>query len=310
MCDQIIDAHSIQRSKSLRQICDQVHKVQTFYAGRLDNDGRLTQQPKGWREASTFTGFCSKHDNETFAPIEKVEFTGTPEQGFLLAYRALCHEIYQKEGARNAENLIADLPISVPPEMMEWMQQSVDEALRILEPATQKALIDQSRLKSTMDAQLLSKTYTGWSGATISFTGDLCLTSVGVITPRLDLVGNVLQSLDEKSDLESLMVSLISTDNGGTLSFFWQTNQSAPRRFVESLLARPVDELPSYIVQVIFAHLENTFFSSSWWNSLNDDDRQHLEGLASITNPYFAPIEFSPSTFVPWQVTNVHSFQI
>ena len=52
----------------------------------------------GWglREASTFNAFCDRHDGKAFEVLEKEEFSGSKEQIFLIAYRAICWELYQK----------------------------------------------------------------------------------------------------------------------------------------------------------------------------------------------------------------------
>lgn len=39
------------------------------------------------------------HDDSIFAPLEKVPFVGTPQQCFLLGYRALGRELYTKTAA-------------------------------------------------------------------------------------------------------------------------------------------------------------------------------------------------------------------
>lgn len=58
----------------------------------------MTRRPNlvGLKQASTFTGFCGRHDDVTFAPLEKRPFEGTDEQIFLLAYRVLCLELFLK----------------------------------------------------------------------------------------------------------------------------------------------------------------------------------------------------------------------
>ena len=53
-------------------------------------------QQLGVNRASTFTGFCSKHDNAIFAPLEKTPFARTP-RCFLLAYRTLARELHLKQ---------------------------------------------------------------------------------------------------------------------------------------------------------------------------------------------------------------------
>jgi hypothetical protein len=65
----------------------------------MKDHGVVAPKLVGTRRASTFTGFCSRHDDAIFAPLEKQVFSGTPEQCFLLGYRALTREIYTKDAA-------------------------------------------------------------------------------------------------------------------------------------------------------------------------------------------------------------------
>ena len=94
----IVKAHTVPQA-SLSRIAIDGH-VLSFLpnATNLEKYGAaLPPQRRGIRLASTFTGFCAKHDDSVFAPLEKVPFTGTSEQCFLLAYRALARELYLKK---------------------------------------------------------------------------------------------------------------------------------------------------------------------------------------------------------------------
>ena len=52
----------------------------------------------GIKDASTFRGFCSKHDNESICSSRKGKRSvGTTEQIALLGYRAVCYELLMKE---------------------------------------------------------------------------------------------------------------------------------------------------------------------------------------------------------------------
>jgi hypothetical protein len=75
--------------------------VFTFFKSNRSS-GHITPREVGWREASTFAGFCDIHDKELFAPLDDKKFSNTPEECFLIAYRAICHEFYQKKAAVKA----------------------------------------------------------------------------------------------------------------------------------------------------------------------------------------------------------------
>jgi hypothetical protein len=93
----IVRAHTIQRSGGLSRIARSGH-VYSFQASLFD---RLADKEDrafllGVRSASTFTGFCGLHDTTLFRPLETQPFIPTPEQVTLLAYRAVCMEVFAR----------------------------------------------------------------------------------------------------------------------------------------------------------------------------------------------------------------------
>jgi hypothetical protein len=303
VCNAIVGAHSIQRSRILQQIVDREKRVSTFSPIRVDDRGRIRVKRVGWREASTFTGFCGKHDASTFGPIENAQFSGTKQQCFLLGYRALCHEIFQKTGALKASPEVRRLvDRGVPPSV----QRERQELFANLAAAQGKGLSDSRKLKTVMDKDLLAGSYEDWSSAIVEFDGNLCISCTGVMNPDYDLEGHRLQVLhDDEHVLESLMFGMAATDAGGAAVFTWLKKDPAPEAFIKSLLQKKEDLLPSILVQFMFTFIENTFFSARWWDSLSETHQDHLAALARISNPYYGSFQFLPSKLVPWKITNI-----
>ena len=111
----IAKAHTVPKSSSLKLIARNGH-VSSFNPANhpFDENGQLKNpqevRPELWsiNKASTFSGFCSRHDDAIFAPLEKQAFSGTPEQCFLLGYRAMTRELYAKHAAIRNLNLLRD----------------------------------------------------------------------------------------------------------------------------------------------------------------------------------------------------------
>lgn len=61
---------------------------------RLDGGPQVDLVRRGRNMATTFTGLCSHHDHQIFAPIENQELEVSTEQLFLLAYRAGYRELH------------------------------------------------------------------------------------------------------------------------------------------------------------------------------------------------------------------------
>lgn len=94
-CDKAaIRAHSIQNARTLDLIVTDNHVI--ALRPRMSQKGvEINFELVGRNHASTFTGFCSQHDRDIFAPID-TEALGTVnrEQLFLLAYRAVTFELH------------------------------------------------------------------------------------------------------------------------------------------------------------------------------------------------------------------------
>ena len=114
----IIKSHTIQRSGGLSRI-SRDGQVHTFvkHMGIFDDstwDPESGPRTLGVRRASTFTGFCNRHDNILFEPIEKRPFNGEPAQIALLAYRAICYQYFHKQRALFASSLRREMDKGFP----------------------------------------------------------------------------------------------------------------------------------------------------------------------------------------------------
>ena len=120
----------------------------------------------------------------------------------------------------------------------------------------------------------------------------------------MDLDGHCLQMLEDPDPewQETLQCGVLAAGGGGAVVMLWPKNQSAPRRFVSSLLTKGQHALPGLLVQFMFAYIENTFFSTEWWESLAPGERQQLAMLARTPNPHYTPFAYSGAHFVPWEI--------
>ena len=299
ICGKIIAAHTIQRQGALAKLVDKSGHYLTFYqqpANKL-----LEPQRRGWREASTFAGFCDRHDSSTFAPLEKYPFTGTAEQCFLLAYRAECHELYQKQASSRTQNTILSLvDRGMSPEdqmIMQTRQQIVGDGVK-------KGLSDSRHYKRIMDAEFIERRFDAYAKLFIQFEGDIVVAGTGASTTNRSLSGEELFSLhDPNALIPRLYVGVVPSKSGGAAVLIWRRNDSVTERFIRDLYQLPRKELSSVIVQFIFAYIENTYFSDKWWSTLTSEEQAHVRTLATMGNPYYTAWSYRKLT-LPWQVTN------
>lgn len=302
-CNGIIDAHTVQRARTLQQLLDAKNHVMTFYPAELDARKLLRTHSRGWRQASTFTGFCGIHDASTFAPLENQPFEFSAKAAFLLSYRALCHELYQKQSAaRSLSALSPMLDKGQPPDVQREIQRQ--NSIRLA--GANKAIDDLQDAKIIADRSLISGRYAEWRFACVEFSGSLSLATTGAPTPTTDLEGEPLQTLhDPNAHLQHLFLSIVSCPVGAAVVFGWRRDHAAPRRMVESLLAVPEDLLATYIVQYVFAHLENVCFAKRWWDSLDPDSQLQVRRLAGIASPYYSPPNYTEHALVPWRLNTI-----
>ena len=300
-CGKIIEAHTIQRAGGLAGIVDQTGHVLSFY--RYDSRASGRPHAVGWREASTFAGFCQRHDGETFRPLEQKPFVGSDEQCFLLAYRAQCHELYQKQASERSHDPIRQLIDRGQP---REVQREIQQYQSVFGSGVRKGLEDARTHKARMDAELLGARYSDWERLFVKFEGPLCVVSTGAATPNRNLAGEELQAIhDVTSRLQPLYFGVTPTESGGAVVFLWRPEDEAPRRFMQDLKGLALDALPSALIQFMFAYVENTFFAAGWWNGLSERVQSHLAHLAQMSNPYYLDWAYIPGEFLPWRVTGV-----
>jgi hypothetical protein len=107
-CDKTaIRAHSIQNARTLDLIVADNHVI-ALRPRASQNGIEINFESVGRNNASTFTGFCSQHDSDIFAPIDKGTLDPTNrEQLFLLGLpccdvRASCN---YREGRENTPDV-------------------------------------------------------------------------------------------------------------------------------------------------------------------------------------------------------------
>src|SRR5689334_10413903 len=101
-----IKAHTVPRS-SLRKIArdGHVYRISGDLPTLIKTQGKLSPRLIGINKASIFTGFCAHHDHTTFQPFEDGSYKSIAQASFLLGYRALCLELFNKLGAASLEKI-------------------------------------------------------------------------------------------------------------------------------------------------------------------------------------------------------------
>ena len=296
-CTAIARAHTVPKS-SIRQIARD-GKVYSFVPHPKEferHEGVLYPQLVGINQASTFTGFCSRHDNAIFVPLEKRAFSGTIEQCFLLAFRSVTRELYTKRAALDSNAILMKANIGQPP----WLRQ-----MRV---GYELAIRDLEYYKSRYDTALIEKDFGSLEAYVLEFEDPPPVMCSGAILPTEDYRGVELQDLSNFDKIPDLLcfTSFYGKDRG-IVAFSWLSEKGeACHQYIESLKAI-LDQKLALALLRIFLQCENVYIAPAWWESLGEEAKAALVDHLSTSA---SPAKASPSLvlasddvpFDPWAV--------
>ena len=215
-CDgKAIKAHTIQRKGGLSLIAEN-SKVYRIEINVGDLKGPFTVKKTGVKEATTFFGFCSKHDREIFAPIETTPFISSPEQNFLFAYRGVAKEAYAKKSHLQS--------MTTPEEMAKIRPDRNKENYEVFYSCHMIGAIEGARelfdLKDRLDSMYCARDFVRLRHLLMKFKKHPSVVCTSVCNPDYDFDGRKLQDFgDFSTHLNSIMVTVTPIEDGGLAIF-------------------------------------------------------------------------------------------
>jgi hypothetical protein len=286
-CTEPIDAHSIQKSGVLSLIAQSGH---VYIPSRNLNDtrrsfGGVTFAKQGINAVSTFRGFCGKHDNELFEPIDNHALEPTPQQITLYAYRSLCREVFVKENAVTLFRSLTRLSKRNPANAAIF--NSVLKGANI-------ALEHLLRQKSKHEALLKSNSFDSMKSVLFHSHQKPFIVFSGLLFPDYDFLGNPLQDLSDHR-LERHLVAFSfapMSDGWGFLVAWHEDNSETCIPLVKSLATQISDggNLGDFLFRFVVSSSENLAMSPTWWESLSESQRADIEQAASYGIKIFSPL--------------------
>lgn len=272
----IVKAHTVPKSSSLKAIAVDGH-VLGLRLG-LENiqkyRGKLCPEKIGINNASTFTGFCQKHDDLLFSCLEKQPFIKSEEQCFKLAFRSFAREFYTKAALVSMYEVNSVLDRGKP----SYRQLEIQEQAFFTNVGAEAGLRDNIFHKEKFDRCLDSKNYSDIRAVVFEFTELFPVQVSGSVNPDFCFNNSKLQDLSNLERVPDLL-SFTSFFDGNKsyiiLSWLLHCHNSCVA-LVKALLSKPREDISIYLVQYIFSNFENYFISPTWWESLSDKDKSSI----------------------------------
>lgn len=264
--EKIIRAHGLQNNKILTKLSEngEVYMIEAVF----NKDGKqLKLQKQGRKEATTFTGFCGKHDKEAFAPIEDLDYEpGDAKQEALFAFRALAKEWHAK---LKSKNMFDDILKTHRDEYVLAFYEGITLALGDIEKemqAFQDALLSEESDKISTKLITLDGEADFAVSACITLSHDFNGARLGHFTPHPWLTP------------DQLFVTIFP-QNGKTYCLL-SHDATALATFAfldEQLLNKDPAEQKQLLSRLVVRHSENVVYSPRYVEALSEQQRNLLE---------------------------------
>lgn len=300
----IIKAHSVSKSSSLKDISVDGHVLTTFKALSRDQlKSKILPKRIGINQASTFTGFCSRHDNELFLHIEDKVFEVTPHNCFLVAYRAIARELFVKERSSGTLDLIREMDKGQNLQRQLAIQKDHKHFSKNNDLTTN----DLKHIKTIYDTCLETNDFDPINHMVFHLNKTPSVMTSAIVAPSFDFQGNVIQEISDNPNIipNYLAINVFSSNGFGYVVLSWlKEHEKICSKFCESLLKSksPSDSLICFI----FSAIENIYMSETWWNGLDDNYRNELVDIFAqgVQEPIYNDALITDNSYGAFEILN------
>ena len=178
---------------------------------------------RGIGKMSTFAGFCWRHDNEIFEPIDTQPLQPTVEQAALYAHRSLCREFFVYKNAP----ALAEL----------WSKEQPFTFFAAVKTGRSLGFESLKRHKVKFVVSLKERAFSDDEYVLMLSHQKPTVVFSGVLYPHFDFLGRRLQTLDDVQanlDLNTICSAAMKEDWG--FLFAWHKSSGGTfREFMGSL---------------------------------------------------------------------------
>jgi hypothetical protein len=272
---QIISAHSIQNNRILNKIAEN-GKVLCYSKNDKEQEGDLTftLSPVGRSKATTFTGFCSNHDNKIFTPIELNNYQeGNEEQEFLFAYRALAQSYHAR---KRAIRLVQALKNKVG---------NSNPVIDIYLEASQCTLSQLERDKNSFNLALDNKKFDIVGTRVMKFQQEYHVAVSSAFTMKNDINGKTINDYSNLNiDLKHLYLTIFPQDGKTFILFsYLKKYKKYLSSTIDYISKSTVYDRKIIISNLIAIHIENLALSPIRWDLMSESDKENFQKLFNQT---------------------------
>ncbi len=276
-CDnKIVKAHTVPKSSSLKAISVDGHVLGLKFGleSLRKYKGKLQPEKIGINNASTFTGFCQKHDDQLFSCLEKENFNKTEEQCFKLAFRSFAREYYTKSALVDMYAVHSSLDKGKP----AYRQKNIQDQAFFTNVGAETGLRDNIFHKEKFDACIEANEYSEIRSLVIEYSNPFPVQVSGSVNPDFSFSNKKLQDLSDFDIVPDLLsfTSFFDRDKSYIVLSWMSYCHSTCSELVKTLLEKPMKDISVYLLQYIFSNFENFFISPTWWGSLSNSDKEKI----------------------------------
>ena len=277
----IVRAHTVQRRGGLSAIAENGHVISAMSAAQdiFKHDGEFVPREVGIRGASTFMGFCNLHDTVLFQPVERGSVSLTPENCFLLSFRAIAYEHFTKQTQLRSSEILRNMDVGTPFEQQVVAQNYVHTYVA----GVRRGLSDTERWKSQYNAIFCKQRFNDHRFLAVEFSQVLPVVGCGGFHPEYDFEGNALQKISRGTSPHEHVTFNLSFLNGKSVMVLGLTERTGgpAEELLCSFMKLPDQEKPDASIRLAFEHIENIYFKPSWWTGLNVSSKNNLTNRMS-----------------------------
>lgn len=272
----IIGAHALQNNRILSKLSIDNHVIMLDRRNKpiwfdMPNGEKLSfyeYKSKGVNDATKYSCYCKKHDNDLFEDIEKdgCEYkVGDKKQEFLFAYKAFAFEYYlQTVNMKQFKALIK----KVPSYLTDY--KYVKNYRYLISKDCSLA-----QYKQKFDNCLLSNDYMLMETLTLEINEEIKFANFSCFSPKYNLEGKRLSRFMLRNDYKRNIFLTIFPAEGKSyiLISYFKEDYKKLKKLIEALKRADENLIKFYLNIIVPIYSENIVICPDLWNNWDEDTK-------------------------------------